>query len=124
MNKDDAIIEFYGPVIRIGIVGKWVHFITREKRPTRKELLMLIERTHLRVSCLKSRTSEHSSPGARGRNVRMFGCLPLDGPHREGGLLAGLRTYLPLRSHSLDATTFWSAKIGCSARRSFGEDGQ
>ena len=24
----------------------------------------------------------------------MFGCLPLDGPHREGGLLAGLRTYL------------------------------
>ena len=26
----------------------------------------------------------------------MFGCLPLDGPHREGDLLAGLRTYLPL----------------------------
>ena len=23
------------------------------------------------------------------------GCLPLDGPHREGGLLAGLRTYGP-----------------------------
>ena len=37
----------------------------------------------------------------------MFGCLPLDGPHREGGLLAGLRTYLPLRSHNLDATIFW-----------------
>ena len=30
-------------------------------------------RTRLRVSCLKSRTSEHSSPGARGRDVRMFG---------------------------------------------------
>ena len=40
----------------------------------------------------------------RGCDVRMFGCLPLDGPHREGGLLAGLRTYLPLRRHNLDAT--------------------
>src|SRR6202035_1471370 len=50
--------------------------------------------TRLRVSCPTSRTSEHSS--ARGCDVRMFGCLPLDGPHREGGLLAGLRTYLPL----------------------------
>ena len=37
----------------------------------------------------------------------MFGCLPPDGPHREGGLLAGLRTCLPLRSHNLDATIFW-----------------
>ena len=31
----------------------------------------------------------------------MFGCLPLDGPHREGGLLAGLRTYLPLSRTTL-----------------------
>jgi hypothetical protein len=53
-------------------------------------------RTRLRASCPRSRTSEHSSAGARGCDVRMFGCLPLDGPHREGGLLAGLRTYLPL----------------------------
>ena len=65
--------------------------------------------TRLRVSCPTSRTSEHSSAGARRCDVRMFGCLPLDGPHREGGLLAGLRTYLPLKSHNLDATTFWSA---------------
>jgi hypothetical protein len=35
--------------------------------------------------------------GARGCDVRMFGCLPLDGPRREGGLFAGLRTYLPWR---------------------------
>ena len=39
----------------------------------------------------------------------MFGCLSLDGPHREGGLLAGLRTLLALKAHNLDATTFWSA---------------
>jgi hypothetical protein len=31
----------------------------------------------------------------------MFGCLPLDGPHREGGLLPGLRTYLPLSRTTL-----------------------
>ena len=31
----------------------------------------------------------------------MFGCLPLDGPHREGGLLAGLGTYLPLSRTTL-----------------------
>jgi hypothetical protein len=31
----------------------------------------------------------------------MFGCLPLDGPRREGGLFAGLRTYLPLRRTTL-----------------------
>ena len=44
MDKNDAIIEFYGPVIRIGVVGKWVWFMKRPKqRPTRKELLMLIE---------------------------------------------------------------------------------
>ena len=35
-------MQFYGPVIRIGIEGKWVQFI--RKRPTRKELLALIER--------------------------------------------------------------------------------
>ena len=33
--------------------------------------------TRLRVSCPTSRTSEHSS--ARGCDVRMFGCLPLEG---------------------------------------------
>ena len=38
------IIEFYGPVIRIGLEGKWVEFIARpDKRPSRKELLALIE---------------------------------------------------------------------------------
>jgi His Kinase A (phospho-acceptor) domain len=51
-----------------------------------------------------SRTSEHSS--ARGCDVRMFGCLPLDGPHREGGLLAGLRTYLPLSRTTLTQQLF------------------
>jgi len=53
-------------------------------------------RTRLRASCPTSRTSEHSRAGARRCDVRMFGCLSLNGPHREGGLLAGLRTYLPL----------------------------
>ena len=53
-------------------------------------------RTRLRASCPTSRTSEHSRAGARRRDVRMFGCLSLDGPHREGCLLAGLRTHLPL----------------------------
>src|SRR5271169_1645365 len=39
--------------------------------------------TRLRVSCPTSRTSEHSSAGARGGDVRMFGCLPLDEPPRR-----------------------------------------
>ena len=63
--------------------------------------------TRLRASCPTSRTSEHSRAGARGCDVRMFGCLPLDGPHREGGLLAELRNVLALKSHNLDATIFW-----------------
>jgi hypothetical protein len=33
--------------------------------------------------CPTSRTSEHSSAGARGYDVRMFGCLPLDGPRAK-----------------------------------------
>ena len=36
----------------------------------------------------------------------MFGCLPLDGPHHEGGLLAGLRTYLPLSRTTLTQQFF------------------
>ena len=36
----------------------------------------------------------------------MFGCLPLDGPQREGGLLAGLRTYLPLSRTTLTQQLF------------------
>ena len=40
-------------------------------------------------------------------DVRMFGCLPLDGPHREGGLLAGLRTYLPLSRTTLTQQEFF-----------------
>jgi hypothetical protein len=36
----------------------------------------------------------------------MFGCLPLDGPHREGGLLAALRTYLPLSRTTLTQQLF------------------
>ena len=39
----------------------------------------------------------------------MFGCLPLDGPHREGGLLAALRTYLPLSRTTLTQQFFGSA---------------
>ena len=31
----------------------------------------------------ESRPSEHSSAGARGCDVRMFGCLPLDGPRAK-----------------------------------------
>ena len=46
-------------------------------------------RTRSRASCPTSRTSEHSSAGARGCDVRMFGCLPLDGPRREGGVHPG-----------------------------------
>ena len=63
-------------------------------------------RTRSRASCPTSRTSEHSSAGARGCDVRMFGCLPLDGPRREGGLFAGLRTYLPLRRTTLTQQLF------------------
>ena len=39
----------------------------------------------------------------------MFGCLPLDGPQRDGGLLAGLRTYLPLSRTTLTQQFFGSA---------------
>jgi len=49
----DARIEFYGPVIRIGLEGKWVEWIARPEgpKPKRKKLLALIrqmdqERTH------------------------------------------------------------------------------
>jgi hypothetical protein len=63
----------------------------------------------LRASCPTSRTSEHSRAGARRCDVRMFGCLPLDGPHREGGLLAALRTYLPLSRTTLTQQFFGSA---------------
>src|ERR1700730_7720646 len=62
-------------------------------------------RTRSRASCPTSRTSEHSRAGARGCDVRMFGCLPLDGPHREGGLLAGL----PLSRTTLTQQFFGSA---------------
>ena len=37
----------------------------------------------------------------------MFGCLSLDGPHREGGLPAGLRTYLPLSRTTLTQQEFF-----------------
>ena len=40
-------------------------------------------RTRSRASCPTSRTSEHSRAGARRCDVRMFGCLSLDGPHRK-----------------------------------------
>ena len=40
-----------------------------------------------------------------GCDVRMFGCLPLDGPRREGRLFAGLWTYFALKAHNLNATT-------------------
>jgi hypothetical protein len=63
-------------------------------------------RTRSRVSCPTSRTSEHSRAGARGCDVRMFGCLPLEGPHREGGLFAELRKYVPLRRTTLTQQLF------------------
>ena len=68
-----------------------------------------IKSTRLRVSCLTRRTSEHSSAGARGCDVRMFGCLPLDGPHRRRRSACRTADVLALKSHNLDATTFWSA---------------
>jgi hypothetical protein len=48
--------------------------------------------------------AEH--PNIQARGDVMFGCLPLDGPHREGGLLAGLRTYLPLSRTTLTQQLF------------------
>src|ERR1700720_3974969 len=75
----------------------------------RRQVFLRTSTTRLRVSCPTSRTSEHSRAGARGCDVRMFGCLPLDGPHREGGLLAGLRTYLPLSRTTLTQQFFGSA---------------
>ena len=55
-------------------------------------------------------------------DVRMFGCLPRDAPHREGGLLAGLRTYLPLSRTTLTQQFFGSAPqtsatLPCNCRR-------
>jgi len=44
----------------------------------------------------------------------MFGCLPLDGPQREGGLLAGLRTYLPLRRTTLRQQLLVRAQISAT----------
>ena len=61
-------------------------------------------RTRLRASCPTSRTSEHSRAGARRRDVRMFGCLSLDGPHRKAVCLPDCGRYLPLsKSYHLDA---------------------
>src|SRR5271167_101364 len=53
--------------------------------------------------------AEHPNSQERAREDVMFGCLPLDGPHREGGLLAGLRTYLPLSRTTLTQQFFGSA---------------
>ena len=48
----------------------------------------------------------------------MFGCLSLDGPHREGCLLAGLRTHLPL------SRTTWTQQFFGSAPQNFGDPAQ
>ena len=45
------IIDFWGPVVRIGLEGKWVQVIKRDPSMTRKTLLALIhamdkQRTH------------------------------------------------------------------------------
>jgi len=75
-------------------------------------------RTPLRASCPTSRTSEHSRAGARRCDVRMFGCLSLNGPHRECCLLAGLQTHLPL------SRTTWTQQFFGSAPQNFGDSAQ
>ena len=48
------IIDFWGPIIRVGLEGKWVEFVVNPdypKNPPRKEILALIHemdkgRTH------------------------------------------------------------------------------
>jgi hypothetical protein len=37
------ILEFYGETVRIGIEGKWVTFIARDRSMTRKQLMELIK---------------------------------------------------------------------------------
>ncbi len=45
MDRNLAIIERYGPLIRIGVEGKWVEFIQfKGPKPKRAELLALIEK--------------------------------------------------------------------------------
>jgi len=44
IDPELAIIEYYGPLVRVGIEGKWVEFIMRPEGPKRKKpLLDLIE---------------------------------------------------------------------------------
>jgi hypothetical protein len=39
-----AMIEYYGPLVRIGVFGKWVEFIKRPPGPkNKKAMLELIE---------------------------------------------------------------------------------
>ena len=54
-------------------------------------------RTRSRASCPRSRTSEHSSAGARGCDVRMFGCLYV---HQEphGNNIGARRSLSPIQT--------------------------
>ena len=61
-------------------------------------------RTRLRVSCLTSRTSEHSRAGARGCDVRMF-ATGWAAPRRQSACRTA--DVLAFKSHNLDATIFW-----------------
>ena len=63
-------------------------------------------RTRSRASCPTSRTSEHSSAGATGRDVRMF-TTGWTTPRRRS--VCRTADVLALKAHNLDATTFWSA---------------
>jgi hypothetical protein len=94
----DAVEAFLDPTIKRTMPDPNVLTAMPEAAARVAEAIVRWQRnstTRLRVSCPTSRTSEHSSAGARGCDVRMFGCLPLDEPHREGGLLAGLGRTCP-----------------------------
>ena len=69
-------------------------------------------RARLRASCPTSRTSEHSSAGATGCDVRirMFTTGWAAARRRSACRTADV---LALKAHNLDATTFWSAPCGC-----------
>ena len=72
-------------------------------------------RTRLRASCPTSRTSEHSSAGARGCDVRMF-TTGWAAPRRRSACRTA--DVLALKSHNLDATTLVRApKFRRSAQR-------
>ena len=74
----------------------------------RRQVFLRTSTTRLRVSCPTSRTSEHSRAGARGCDVRMFGCSDVYRRMGRTRRRSACRTadVLALKSHNLDATTF------------------